>query len=92
MDIFALAAQRIIKEQQAIIGPIALMQAQKVQGLQVSTVDDIKIVGAGKDVLTNLVNQYAKLFGQTSIEVCREAFQSVSDQFKPADIPEILKN
>ncbi len=91
MDVYAQAASRIIKEQQAIIGPIALDQARHVSGLEASTADDVKIVGKGKDVLTNLVNQYAKIFGKASVEVCKEAFAPMAEKMSENDIPEILK-
>ena len=92
MDPLAQAISRIIKEQQAIIGPIALDQAKKVSGLEVSGVDNIKVSGNKKEVLGNLVDQYAKLFGKASIEVCKEAFSSMSDKIPQTDIPDILKN
>lgn len=91
MDPYAQAISRIIKEQQAIIGPIAVDQAKKVSGLEVNG-DDIKIAGNKKEVLGELVNQYAKLFGRASVEVCKEAFSSFADKISPADIPDILKN
>jgi len=92
MDPYAQGISRIIKEQQAIIGPIALDQAKKVAGLQVTAADDVKITGNKKEVLENLVNQYAKLFGRASIEVCKEAFASVAEKIPASDIPDILKN
>lgn len=92
MDPVAQAVSRIIKEQQSIIGPVALDQAKKVSGLQVGGSDDVKIVGNKKEVLGNLVNQYAKLFGRASVEVCKEAFEPLSDKIPSADIPDILKN
>lgn len=92
MDSVAQAVSRIIKEQQAIIGPVALDQAKKVSGLEVSSVDDIKVSGNKKQVLNNLVNQYSKLFGKASVEVCKEAFEPYSDKIPSADIPDILKN
>lgn len=92
MDPFTAAISRIIKEQQAIIGPIALDQAKKVVGLEVKAVDDVKITGSKKAVLEDLVNQYAKLFGRASIEVCKEAFSEVSDKINPSEVPDILKN
>ena len=92
MDPYAQAISRIIKEQEAIIGPIALDQAKKVAGLEVGGVDDVKITGNKKEVLGNLVNQYAKLFGRASVEVCKEAFSVVSDKILATDIPDILKN
>ncbi len=92
MDAYAQAVSNIIKEQQAIIGPIAIDQAKKVSGLEVSGADDIKITGNKKEVLGNLVNQYEKLFGQASVEVCKEAFESYSKKIPAIDIPDILKN
>lgn len=92
MDTFIEAVSHIIKEQQAIIGPVALEQAKKVTGLQVNGVDDIKVTGNKKQVLGNLVNQYAKLFGQVSVEVCKEAVEPYLDKIPAAEIPDILKN
>ena len=92
MDPYAQGISRIIKEQEAIIGPIALDQAKKVPGLEVGGNDDVKIPGNKKEVLTNLVNQYAKLFGRASVEVCKEAFSTVSEKIPSNDIPDILKN
>lgn len=92
MDPYILAISRIIKEQQSIIGPVALDQAKKVAGLEVGGGDDVKITGNKKEVLGNLVNQYAKLFGQASVEVCKEAFSYVADKMSPADIPDVLRS
>jgi len=92
MDPLAQVISRIIKEQQAIIGPIALSQAQQVAGIVVTSADDVKVTGNGKDVLESLVNQYAKLFGKASVEVCKEAIEPFSDKISPNDLPDILKN
>lgn len=92
MDPYVGAVSRIIKEQQSIIGPVALDQAKKVTGLEVGGVDDVKITGNKKEVLGNLVNQYEKLFGKASVEVCKEAFEPFSDKIPSSDIPDILKN
>lgn len=91
MDPYTQAISRIIKEQQAIIGPVALDQARKVAGLEVTSVDDIKLKGNKKEVLEGLVNQYAKLFGRASIEVCKEAFSVVSDKIPASEVPDILR-
>lgn len=92
MDPYVEAISRIIKEQQSIIGPVALDQAKKVAGLEIGGADDIKIVGNKKEVLNDLVSQYAKLFGRASVEVCKEAFSTVSCKIPPVDVPDILKN
>lgn len=92
MDPYIGAISRIIKEQQSIIGPIALDQAKKVAGLEIGGVDDVKITGNKKEVLGNLVSQYARLFGQASVEVCKEAFSAFADKINPTEVPDILKN
>lgn len=92
MDTYTQIISRIIKEQQTIIGPIAMDQAKKVEGLQVLSANDVKVVGSGKDVLTKLVNQYAKLFGKASVEVCKEAFEPYQDKIPSSGVPDILKN
>ena len=92
MDPIAQVISNIIKEQQAIIGPIALDQARKVSGLEVNGIDDIKIAGDKKEVLNNLVNQYSKLFGQASIEVCKEAVSPFIDKISQSELPPILQN
>ncbi len=92
MDAYAQAVSRIIKEQQSLIGPVAIDQAKRVQGLQLTTADDVKILGNGKEVLGGLVSQYEKLFGKASVEVCKEAFEPFSDKIPSADIPDILKS
>lgn len=92
MDIYAQVASRIIKEQQSIVGPLALEQAKKVEGLTFNGLEDIKIQGDGKVVLGHLVSQYEKLFGQTSIEVCKEALQPIQDKLTSTDLPDVLKS
>lgn len=91
MDAYAQAISNIIKEQQSIIGPIALDQARKVSGLEVVSVDDVKVTGNKKDVLGNLVNQYAKLFGKASVEVCKEALQPYLDKISSSEVPDVLQ-
>lgn len=92
MDPVAQAASKIIKEQQAIIGPVALDQAKKVSGIEISGNDDVKIVGSKKQVLESLVKQFEKLFGKASIQVCKDAFAPFSEKIAVTDIPDILKS
>jgi hypothetical protein len=91
MDIYAQIAEKIIKEQQTIIGPIAVEQAGKVPGLKVSLMNDqVVIEGNKKDVLENLVKQYEKLFGLTSVEVCRDAVKGIISQAPQDQVPKML--
>ncbi len=90
MDTVSKIAEKIIQEQENIIGPIALEQARKVEGLEVVSDKNVKIVGNAKDVLQKLVDQYEKLFGRASVEVCREAVTGIISQAQKDQIPQIL--
>ena len=92
MDILAQVAQKIIQEQEKIIGPIALEQAKKVEGLSVDwDKHEVKLSGDEKTILENLVKKYQSLFGRASVEVCKEAVGSVSDKISSNNLPDILR-
>ncbi len=91
MDIFAQIADKIIREQESIIGPLALEQARKVTGINIDeTVSTITITGDKKVILENLVRQYEKLFGPASIEVCRDAVKNLITQAPKDQVPQLL--
>jgi hypothetical protein len=91
MDIYSELAQKIIKEQETIIGPVAIEQARKVDGLVVDEkVQNITFNGDKKVILENLVKQYQNLFGLTSVEVCREAVRGVISKASKDQIPQVL--
>jgi len=90
MDVYSQIAIHIIREQENIIGPVAVEQARRVEGLEVVSDSDVKIVGNAKNVLENLINQYAKLFGKASIEVCREAVKGMVSQVPKDTLPQTL--
>lgn len=93
MDPFAQAAEKIISQQESIIGPIALEQAKKVQGLEVDW--DKHRVGFKAqnkaEVLNKLIEQYKHLFGQTSVEVCREAAGTIFSSMSAQELPQLLR-
>lgn len=83
---------RIIKEQESIVGPLAWEQAGKVTGLRVDVKkNEASIEGNPKEVIGKLVAQYEKLFGQASLEVCREAVRPLLSQISNEEIPAVLK-
>jgi len=84
-------SRKIIKEQEVIIGRLPLNKQEKFDGLEVTNSGNVKITGKAKEVLSDLVKQYEKLFGQTSIEVCKEAVRSVKSQLTKEDLPTILQ-
>jgi hypothetical protein len=91
MDIYQEIAKKIIKEQQIVIGPLAVNQANKVAGLHVKSADDLSIEGNGKEVIGKLVEQYAKFFGDASIIVCKDAAAQLLSQVKSEDMPDVFK-
>lgn len=91
MDTYAAAVAEIIKEQQSVIGPLALDQAKKVSGLYFADFDHVTISGNRKDVLAELVKQYSQIFGQASVEVCREALKRLKSPPSRDQLPEILR-
>jgi hypothetical protein len=85
-------ADKIIHEQELIIGPIAWEQAGKVSGLRIDILKhEVSIEGDVKEVLTKLVAQYEKLFGAASREVCRDAVRPLLSQVPEGEIPAVLK-
>ena len=91
MDILEQAAERIITEQEKIIGPIALEQAKKVPGLSVDLQKhEVKIEGDQKEILQKLVEQYQHLFGQASVEVCKDAVKDIIKQAPSDKIPSLI--
>lgn len=92
MDIFAQLTEKIIKEQESVIGPIALEQAQKVKGLKIDWKSrDIAFEGNKTDIVENLIEQYKKLFGQASVEMCKDAVKSIISEVPSSEVPSLLK-
>lgn len=92
MDIYAQMADKIIRVQEGIIGPVALEQAGKVSGLKVDwQKHDIQFDGSKKDILGKLIEQYKSLFGQASVEICKDAVRGIASEMKPDALPASLK-
>ena len=84
-------AEKIIKEQELVIGPLAWSEAQKVAGLQVAADHHVMLQnGDPKAVIDRLVAQYERLFGRASHEVCKEAAAALIASLPRADIPQSL--
>ena len=91
MDTFSQLIVKIIQEQETIMGPIAIEQAQKINGLVINWKDHSVIIsGDKKNILENLVNKYQSIFGQTSVEVCREIVHSMESNIPENIIPKLL--
>jgi len=92
MDIVAQLTEKIIQEQESVIGPIALEQARKVPGLTINwDKHEVTLSGNEKEILDQLVNNYKHLFGQASVEVCRDAIKGLVKKAPLEKIPSQLQ-
>ncbi len=90
---FTIIVIKIIKEQELIIGPLAWIEAAKVEGLVIldSGKGEVEFNSENqKEVVDRLVKQYERLFGRASHEVCRDAVRSLLADLAPAEIPSSL--
>ena len=90
-DVYLNMATKIIKSQAQVVGPLAWSEANKLKNISIK---DETVALTGKDskqVLDQLVGQYETLFGQASVEVCREAVKTVTHDMDEADVPSRLK-
>ncbi len=92
MDIFGKVAEKIISQQEGIIGPIALEQAKKVPGLKLNwPKHEVDFVGNKTDIVEHLVEQYQGLFGQASVEACKDAVRGIMSDIPKDQIPPLLR-
>jgi hypothetical protein len=91
-DVFAKIAEKIIAQQETIIGPVAISQAQGVQGLSLDwTNHSVTLSGDEKEILEELIEAYRDLFGQVAVEASKEAAGTLVHQLQPEQLPELLK-
>jgi hypothetical protein len=92
MDIYAQIAIKIIESQEAIIGPVAIEQAERVNNLKVDWANHQVSVGGSNRaaVIDDLVKQYKDLFGKISVEVCREAAARYLTDMPAGEQPKLL--
>ena len=82
----------IVERQESIIGPVAIEQAKSVDGLSVDwSKKAVTITGEPTKVIDALVEQYKQLFGQISVEVCKEAVGRLAQQLSSDKIPASLR-
>lgn len=88
---FQILIKAIIVSQQAVVGPLAVQTANKVTGLKISSdLGSVDLSGDENKILENLVHQYKTLFGQASVEVCKDAVRPIVAKMKDISIPQIL--
>lgn len=92
-NIFATMATKIIKEQQSVIGPVALEVATKVEGLSVEKGSLAATLAEGREVeiMEGLVKGYQAIFGKASVEVCKDAVRDMLAKMNKDEIPSALQ-
>jgi hypothetical protein len=92
MDVYSQIAESIIKQQETIIGPVAIEQAQQVADLQLNwEKHEVSVLGKGANVIDDLIERYKTLFGPLSVEVCKDAARPFLAQLQTAQVPNLLK-
>jgi hypothetical protein len=84
-------AEKIITEQELVIGPLAWTEARKVQGLQIDASRHVTLSAQPMETVDRLVAQYERLFGKASEEVCRQAVKNLLASLQPTEIPLSLR-
>ena len=73
-ELFDQIAEKIIEQQEAVIGPIAVDQARKVSELTINWANHkVDISGNPQNAIDALVEQYKELFGQIAVQACKDA-------------------
>ncbi|MEI6755771.1 MAG: hypothetical protein WCK80_02025 [bacterium] len=91
-DIYNQMIEKIIEQQEDIIGPVAVQRAKLVDELKIDwPKHQISISGSPKTAVDDLVKQYQVLFGQIAVETCKEAVASIINQIPESERPKSLK-
>ena len=95
MENINVVIKSIVTHQQMVMGPLAIEQANTVEGLRVEGGGKVVVSSNAKsspsDILLNLVKKYEKLFGQASVEVCKDAIKESGVQIDDNNLPKILR-
>ncbi|MGC1177326.1 MAG: hypothetical protein WA843_04610 [Candidatus Saccharimonadales bacterium] len=93
MDLFAQMVAKIIEQQEAIIGPIAIERANLVKELSINwgAKHDVNISGSPQAAIDGLVQKYKDLFGPIAVETCKEAASKFLAQIPTDQQPKSLQ-
>jgi len=89
-NLYTTLAKAIIEQQEYVVGSLAWIEAEKVEGLSVKD-HTVVVEGEGKKILELLILQYENLFGRASVEVCRGAVKNLILDVDKSQVPEILR-
>ena len=91
-SLFDQIAAKIIEQQEAIIGPIAVEQAKQISQLKIDwSQHEVDVSGDPQAAIDRLVEVYKELFGQIAVETCKEAVANFLPQLPSAERPKSLQ-
>lgn len=91
-DMYRSIVLEIVQGQEQIIGPIAVEQASSINGITLNwDSKSVELSGDPKQIINNLIGSYKDLFGQISVEVCRQAAHKVSGKLSSDQLPSLLQ-
>jgi hypothetical protein len=91
-NIYTEICSQIIKEQEKIIGALAIEEADRVGGLAVDHVTyHCTVVGDGSKIIDDLIGQYRDFFGHAAVEVCKEAAAHFITKLSAEALPTSLR-
>lgn len=91
-NIYTEICSQIIKEQEQIIGGLALEEADHVEGLTVDhNTYHCTVTGDGSKVIDDLIGQYRDFFGHAAVEVCKEAAAKFINRLPAEALPLSLR-
>jgi len=90
--IFDQIAEKIIEQQEAVIGPIAVDQAKQIQELKINWPQhEVDVTGNPQEAIDDLVEKFKELFGQIAVQVSKEVAGPMLAQLPANQIPDSLK-
>ena len=81
----------IVNGTNAIIGPLAFVQANNVKGLKVNTMGDVHIQGDAVKKIEQLIKAYEVLIGPVAETIAQNAAKPLLEKNKRLKIPNKLK-
>lgn len=91
-SILSTIALKIIEAQEMIIGPVAVERAQTIDNLSVDwTQHKVSLGSEDSTIIDRLVDEYKKLFGEISVEVCKEAAMKAASTMTHEQLPKSLQ-
>ncbi len=90
MEIYEILAKAIIDEVNRIVGPVAIMQANTVKGLNATT-KKIQIKGDPIKIISNLIEAYKTIMGDVAITLAKRGAKAILEKNPGLKVPKELR-